>query len=258
MHRALPLTLATLCAAGLALAGCSSDSSSSADAGPPGNPGTVNTQSAKQSSTTMVSGISTAVDGNKGQESLGLLISGAQQARGIVTPSASAGGAPGVTPQTLDTLDLIGVVSQAITSCDGACTGTTCEFKGCGTEGAGAAGSVTINGTLSWAGGNLKCVGLTYDIASTLQTTKLTLNCDVTASGGAIKGTIKSSGNVSVSLGDAGAGAGALGNVSWTADTTFNDLKYASGKPSSGSVKVVATTTVAGQTYNGTADVSFP
>ncbi|HRG95757.1 MAG TPA: hypothetical protein PLR99_05855 [Polyangiaceae bacterium] len=250
---AFSLSALVLVASGLVA--CSSDSTTPADAGPTGSPGTVNTAAAKSSSTTLVGGVSKAVDGNDGNASLALLIQGAQQSQSVVTPSA---GGASATPSSVTLRDVIGQVSQAITSCDGACTGTSCDFKGCGTE--TPQSSVTISGVLSWTGGNLKCTGLTYDI-STATTggtkTKITLDCDVTASASSLKGFVKSTGSTTLNLGDAGA-PGGVGSVAWTSDTTFNDVKYTAGKPTSGSVKVSATTTVAGQTYTGSADITYP
>lgn len=249
----LAFSLAALTLGVSCLVACSSDSSAPADAGPTGSPGTVNTQAAKSSSTTLVGGVSKAVDGNDGNASLALLIQGAQQSQSVVTPSAG-----GASPSSVTLRDIVGQVSQAITSCDGACTGTTCDFKGCGTE--TPQSSVTISGVLSWTGGNLKCVGLTYDISGASaggSKTKITLDCDVQASASSLKGFVKSTGSTSLNLGDAGAPAG-VGSVSWTSETTFNDVKYTAGKPTSGSVKVAASTTVAGQTYTGSADITFP
>lgn len=238
-----------------ALSGCSSDSSGTADAGPAAQQGTVNTQNAKASSTSYVSGVSQAVDQNKGQQALSTLIAGAQQAQGIVSPSAG-----GVRPANITLSDAIGQVSQAITSCDGACTGTTCDFKGCGSADGG---TITITGVLSWTGGNLKCVNLSYDIDQSSvggTKTKITLDCDITATASSLKGTIKSKGTVSLGnlLADAGPAASSITDVGWSSETTFTDVKYTAGKPTSGSVKVSATTTAAGQTYSGTADVTFP
>jgi hypothetical protein len=234
------------------IAGCSSDDTTGADAGPAAQPGTVNPQSAKASSTTYVGGVSQAVDKNDGQSALGQLIAGAQQAQSIVTPSAGAG--TGTRPANVRLADAIGQVSQAITSCDDACTGTTCTFKGCGSDEGGS--SIVIDGTLSWTGGNLKCVGLTYAITQMGGTkTTITLDCDVTATAQTLKGTIKSTGATTLSAAQAGANAGEL---KWSSETTFNDVKYASGKPTSGSVKVSATYSVAGQAYSGSAEVTFP
>lgn len=247
------LTAAALGAFGTSA--CSSDSST-ADAGPAAQAGTVNAQSAKGSSTSYVGGVSQAVDQNKGQAALGTLIAGAQQAQGIVSPAVGSG----ARPANIKLSDAIGQVSQAITSCDTACTGTTCDFKGCGTSDGG---TITINGTLSWTGGNLKCVNLTYDIDQSSvggSKTKITLDCDVTVSASTIKGTIKSTGTTSIGglLADAGAAASGIGDVGWSSETNFVDVKYANGKPTSGSVKVSATTTVAGQSYAGSAEVTFP
>lgn len=234
------------------LVACSSDDTTTADAGPAAQPGTVNTQNAKASSTTYVGGVSQAVDKNDGQSALGQLIAGAQQAQGIVTPSAGGGTAPRTANVRL--ADAIGQVSQAITSCDDACTGTTCTFKSCGSDEGG--NSIVIDGTLSWTGGNLKCVGLTYAITQMGGTkTTITLDCDVTATSSSLKGTIKSTGATTLSAAQAGANAGEL---KWSSDTTFNDVKYANGKPTSGSVKVSATYSVAGQAYSGSAEVTFP
>lgn len=244
-------SLAALALGVSSLVACS-DSSTSADAGPTGTPGTVNTQAAKSSTTSLVGGVSKAVDGNDGNTSLAMLIQGAQQSQSVVTPAAGGG----TQPSSLGLRDLVGTVSQAITSCEGACTGTTCDFKGCGTDSGGS--SVITSGVLSWTGGNLKCTGLTYDIKTAGGTsTKITLDCDVQASASSIKGFVKSTGSTSLNLGDAGAPAG-VGEVSWTSNTTFNDVKYTAGKPMSGSVKVSASTSVAGQTYTGEAEITFP
>ncbi|MBK6464472.1 MAG: hypothetical protein IPF92_26230 [Myxococcales bacterium] len=253
--KSLYFSLASLALGASCWLACSSDTTTAADAGPPGTPGTVNPQAAKSSSTTLVGGVSKAVDGNDGNASLALLIQGAQQSQSVVTPSAGGGAAK---PSNVALRDFVGQVSQAITSCEGACTGTTCDFKGCGTE--TPQSSVTISGVLSWTGGNLKCVGLTYDISAATtggSKTKITLDCDVQASASSLKGFVKSTGSTSLNLGDSGAPAG-VGTVAWTYDTTFNDVKYTAGKPTSGSVKVAATTSVAGQTYTGSAEITFP
>ncbi len=257
--RFFSLATALLTTAGLVA--CSSDSSTPADAGPVGTPGTVNVQAAKSSSTTLVTGLSQAVEGNNGQGSVGVLMQGAQQAQGIVSPSAGAGATKPASLGLLDLGDAIGQVSQAITDCQGACSGTSCDFKGCGTD--TPQNSVVITGQFSWTGGNVKCVGLTYDIetkgaAGSGTKVKLTLDCDVTSTSSTLKGFIKSTGKSSIqnaALAEAGVGNV---DVTWTSDTTFNDVKYTSGKATSGSVKVVASSTYAGQTYTGTADVTFP
>lgn len=243
----------------VSLAQLTACSSSDDEQKPAGTPGTVNQQSAKQSSTSMVTGVSTAIDSNNGNGSLAQLISGAQQAQGIVTPSA--GTAPATTSfGGVGLRDALGTVSQALSSCDTACSGTSCTFNACSTDGAG---SVVVNGTLSWTGGNLKCVNLTYDIDQSKQggaTTKITLDCDVTVTASTLKGYVKSTGSVSLGnlLADAGPAAAGIGNVSWTSNTQFNDVKYTAGKPTSGSVTVDATTTAGGQTYTGTANITYP
>lgn len=239
----------------LALAACSSDDTSAADAG---QNGTVNTQGAKGSSTTLVGGVSVAVNQNQGMASLQQLVAGAQQAQGIVTPGAAAQTGTTTKNVTLSDAILVGQVSQAITSCNDACKGTVCEFKGCGTD---EAGTVVINGTLSWTAGNVKCVGLTYDIDQSSvggAKTKITLDCDVTATATSLKGKIKSTGTTSAAALLKDAGVGSIGDISWSSDTTFVDVTYASGKPTGGKVQVTASTTTAGQTYTGSAEVSFP
>lgn len=260
MNRFATLTIVALVASPLALGlgACSSDDgSSTADSGPPAQTGTVNQASAKGSSTSMVSGVSIAVNQNQGMGALQQLVAGAQSAQGIVTPSVGAQGATGT--RNVAIKDAIGQVAQAITSCNDACKGTVCEFKGCGSEDGG---SIVISGTLSWTDGNVKCIGLTYDIdqsAAGGTKTKIGLECDVTATPTSLKGKIKATGSASIgaALADAGV-SGGFGDVSWSSETTFVDVTYASGKPTGGKVQVTATTTAAGQSYSGSAEVTFP
>jgi len=258
MRRFILATVVALGVSTFGLTACSSDDTSTADAGPPAQNGTVNTQAAKGSTTSYVGGVSVAVNQNQGMGSLQQLVAGAQGAQGIVTPSV---GAASTKTRTITLADMVGQVSQAITSCNDACKGTVCEFKGCGSD---EAGTLTITGTLSWTGGNLKCVGLTYDIdQSSVGGTKTTisLECDVTATATSLKGTIKSKGSTSAAafLKDAGVpGGSGVGDVSWSSDTTFVDVTYANGKPTGGKVQVTATTSTAGQSYSGSAEVTFP
>lgn len=244
MNRAIAIGVLTVTglAAWLAV-GCGSD-----DNKPAGNQGTVNQGQAKTSSVSMTKGISNAVDKNDGQGSLNALVQGSQEARSIVSPAA------GAKPQGIP-----GIVTGLRTTGTCACEGTKCTYTDCTPTGGAGGSGVVINGSLSWEAGNLKCVGLKYEISSASTKTTITLDCDVKVTASSINGYVKSSGSSSLGglLADAGVNVN-VGDVSWTSNTVFKDVKYANGTPTSGSVHVDATTTVAGQTYNGSADINFP
>jgi hypothetical protein len=239
MKRALTRSLASLSLFAALALGCGSDDNKSS-----GQQGQVNQQQAKNSSTTMTKGIATAVDKNDGPGAINQLMQGAQQAQSIVTPAAGA-----TKPQAAIVTGL-----RTTGTCD--CVGTKCTYTDC-TQG-GATG-VVVNGTLSWDGGNLKCVNLKYQITQSTNETTITLDCDVKVASSSITGYVKSTGSTSLGglLADAGVNVD-LGNVSWSSNTEFRNVTYANGAPTGGSVHVDATTTAAGQTYSGSADISFP
>lgn len=214
-------------------AACGGDDSSGG--GPQAQPGKVNEQTARQSAQTTISASLSAVNGNDGHSAAAQFQSAASQSQGIITPAPAAG--------TGSTTPSGGPLAAG--TCD--CTGTSCTFQDCSDD-----PNVTMNGTLSWTGGTVKC-DLTYVLEGS---TPLTLHtsCDLTVGATSIDGTLGSSGTV-----DLGQQGGGYGNYSWTSATTFENVTYSGGgQPTGGSIHVEGTYSIAGQTYAGNADVTFP
>lgn len=203
---------------------------------PAGQPGKVNEATAKQSAQTAIAASLSAVNDNNGQSAAGQFQSAASQSQGIITPAPAAG--TGSTQPSGGPL--------AAGTCD--CTGTSCTFQDCADD-----PNVTMNGTMSWGGGKVQC-DLTYVIKGTSTPLTLHTTCNLTVGATSIDGTLGSSGTV-----DLGQQGGGYGNYSWTSAMTFKSVTYAAGgQPSGGSLHVEGTYSIAGQTYAGNADVSFP
>lgn len=225
-------TVVSFVALSIAAAACSSSDS----AAPAAKAGTVNPQAAKSTATQAVQASVTAVKSNDGQASAGQFMAAAMSAQGIITPSYGAM----LQSEHLES-------SLAAGTCD--CTGTTCTFTDC-VQG----GTTTMNGTMSWGSGHVTC-DLTYKTTQTYPL-QMTTKCDLTVSDTSIAGTLTSSGTVDLSGVSGGAAQGAY---SWSSDTTFTAVTYASsGQPTGGSVTINASYEIAGQAYAGSATVTFP
>ncbi len=256
MNRPLALALILFTTSG-SLA-CGSDESSTSDAGVSGP---VNPEQVKSAVTWYASGAAKAVAGGYSTDMLASLELGAQALSfaALVGSSPGAGTPPtgGTKPATVQLKDMTGRVSQALTSCKDACSGTTCDFKGCTVS-----EDSVASGRLSWTGGNVKCEGLTIEAeisgkngAAPGGKYKIALECDLKASADALSGTVK--GTVSIT-GDDLAPSGTTSEVQINVKHSPVSSNTGRVTVTSGSAKATVTDTLAGQVYRGAGEVTFP
>lgn len=217
------------------LVACGGDDSGGA---PAAQQGTVNPQAAKGTATSTISAATTAVKSNNGLAAASQMQSASSQAQGIVTP-AGGGTAPANLPD-LGSLSL--AVGEGCT-----CEPTKCVFKACKDN-----PSVEINGEISWDAGHVVCKNLTYKVVSGPSTVDITTNCDLTVSDTKIAGTLSSKGATSYAV------QGATGQTTWDATVKFNEVTFANGQPTGGSIDATSTVSAAGQNYSGSTTVNFP
>lgn len=212
------------------------------DDGPKGQQGQVNEATAKAATETTIQAVTTVTTTDDGQGAAGMLMNAAQQAQGIVTPTAPGVGG-GTTAGTCD--------------CDE--SGKTCTFQDCSDGG----GQASMTGTISWDGDRVKC-DLTFNVNSDGVggidlDLALTTQCDLTTTATSIDGTLNSTGKATgISIPGTGAGAGIDTGYNWSVNSKFNGVTYASGSATGGSVEVSATYNIIGQAYVGNATVEFP
>ena len=227
MRKLLSATMLVAC--GL-LVGCGDDTGETKETSPNGE---VNPQSARSSTTTAIAGARLAL-GGEGISAANQLSALGTSALGMVGPSGSQPQGYGQVKQPAQT----GV-------CD--CDATSCTFQDCGDD--ASPNAFTINGSISWAGGNV-VADLRYkggDIAGSTYDFGVKMN--VTATETSIDGTVSTDGAVT-----------AQGqNVTWDSSLLMNDIQFnASGCPQSGSLEVDATVSYgASQSYTGKDTITF-
>lgn len=238
----------------LVLTGCGGDDEAEK---PAGNPGTANPRAATSTTTSAITALQVAIKPssggtNSGQASANQLSGAAQSAQSLVT--AAPAGTAGIA-SVASALEILADPPGGVTgSCE--CTETSCTFKACGTA------QVVMDGTYSWGGGHIEAKGLTYTIKAggggAIADVKINLDCDLNVTDTTIKGTFRSKGDTTSSLGTA------TYSSSWDTSIQFNDVTFpkGGGAPTAGSehVEGSVSTTVAGiaQTYVASFDVTFP
>jgi len=245
-----PLAIALLLVTTSGLLACSSDDSSTADSGVSGP---LNPAQVKASVEWYATGATKVIEAGYSANMLAGLQLGAQSLSFAALTGAT--GAGGTKTATVQLKDMTGQVSQSLTNCKDACSGTVCDFKGCAVG-----GGAVASGRLSWTGGNVKCEGLTIEdelpgkSGAPSSKSKIVLECDLKSSGGTLSGTAK--GTVSASSGDV---------QTLTTSEIQIDVKHSAVDPAtervtikSGSARASATDTLSGQVYRGTAEVTFP
>lgn len=212
---------------------------------PKTQPGQVNEESAKAAARQAIQASLTAIKQNDGENSAFQFQGAASQSQGVISPAPAAGtGMPGAAG------------ALAAGTCN--CSETSCTFQDCGEE-----GSSTINGTISWDGGHVKC-DLTFKVKGTTSFNELDLStkCDLTVTETSIDGTLKSAGKISNLSTGGGEGEGAsidIGNYEWDTNTKYEGVTYdTSGQPTGGTIHVDGTYSIMGQTYSGSAHITLP
>ncbi len=215
---------------------------------PAAQQGTVNPQAAKGTATATISAATTAVKTNNGMTAAAQMQSAASQAQSIVSPAGGAGTAPSGVPGLPDLGSLSLALGEGCT-----CEATKCVFKACKDN-----PSVEMNGEISWDGGHVVCKDLNYKITQGVSTIDMTTNCDLTVTDALIKGTLGSKGSTSYNL-QGGQGQTGAGTYTWDSTVKFNDVAFANGQPTGGSIDATSTVTMgAGQSYTGSSNVKFP
>lgn len=137
----------------------------------------------------------------------------------------------------------VAYAAQQGTGCE--CTANSCTFTACG-NGTG----LTIEGSISWTETSLDCDytvsgdqgGSTYDFS---------IFCDIDYTQTSIDGVIETAGRVDVPA------AGANGTSSWDTSMTFDQVTFANGQPTGGSIEMSASVTAGGETYRASGSVAF-
>jgi hypothetical protein len=218
-----------------AFVGCGDDTGGGTGGGGSQTPnGEVSPQAAQSNTTTAILGSQTAIGGDG--------LAAAYQLASLGTSALSLVGPAGSQPQSVT-----GEAKQALQTGVCECTGTSCTFEDCSDD--SYAGTFTLNGTLSWANGNVVADLQYAGSDASGQTYDFSVAMDVTVTETSIDGTVSSTGSVN-----------AQGqSVSWESDLVMNDIQFgAAGCPTSGSLDVDASVTYAGsQTYSGQESITF-
>lgn len=220
----------------LAAAACGSDESETKST--PKKQATVNTAQAKEAAKQAIAASISAVRDGNGQNAANQLQGAASQMQGVITP------APGGTAQAASPA---GALAAGTCNCDE----SQCTFQDCGDNG------TTINGTMSWKDGHLLC-DLTYHIENQgSYTLDLTTTCDLTVTETSIDGSLGSTGSLDGTA--EGQGNGAAYNYSWSSSSTYNAVTFdGNGMPTGGSIDITGSYDIGGQSYEGSATITFP
>jgi hypothetical protein len=223
----------------LAAVGCGGDDDEGGVGG--GKEGMLNTTVAKQSATSNVTASTTLVgsaDPSAGETAANSFYANALSAQGAVSPSFSA--------------SLSKIISGGMAEGTCECTGTTCNFVDCSNGGEG--GSLTINGSLDWTGGNV-VADLEYVIEQTGQqtsTTEINVSTDLTVTATEITGSSGSSGSIETSA------AGQSVTYSWANEIDYVAVTLANGQPNGGSVEFAGSYTIQGMKYSNSGTIAYP
>ena len=228
------MALAMVVTAG-ALVGCGDDSGEGTGGGGTTAPnGDVSPQVAQSNVTTSVTASRTAIGGDG--------VSAAYQLSSLGTSALGLVGPAGSQPQSVN-----GQARQALQTGVCECDATSCTFEDCGDD--ANPNNFTINGTISWANGNV-VADLQYtgsDVSGSTYDFGVVMNVTVTET--SIDGSVMSDGSVTTQ------GT----NLTWDSDIQMNDVQFnTSGCPTSGSIDVDATVSYAGaQNYTGQDTITF-
>jgi len=220
--------------AAAALAGCGDDTGGTGGGGTNTPNGDVSPQVAQSNVTTSVTASRTAIGGDG--------VSAAYQLSSLGTSALGLVGPAGSQPQSEN-----GQAKQALQTGVCECDATSCTFEDCGDD--ANPNNFTINGTISWANGNV-VADLRYagsDVSGSTYDFGVVMNVTVTET--SIDGSVESDGSVTAQ------GA----NVSWDSSIQMNDVQFnSSGCPTSGSIDVDASVSYASaQSYSGQDTITF-
>lgn len=210
------------------------------------------------SSVVSISDLTTSSTAASGQMIAGSLMGSAMQGMALVAPSGN-----GSTSSALTEANSIGTARSALDSAGCSCNQTSCTFTNCSDSDDGA--QATVNGTISWADGTVKCdLKWTIDLAGSSSTEDATgtyelgMKCDLKVSPTLVSGTLDSTGRMDVS------NQGQTASVAWTTAVKYNDVTLSNRQPTGGSVDLSATYRVTmssgsgSGSYTGSAHVTFP
>jgi hypothetical protein len=217
---------------------CGSDESETKST--PKKQAAVNTAQAKEVAKQAIAASISAVRDNNGQNAANQLQAAASQMQGVITPAPGGMSQAAASPA--------GALAAGTCTCDQ----SQCTFQDCGDNG------TTINGTMSWKDGHLLC-DLTYHIDNQgSYTLDLTTTCDLTVTDTSIDGTLGSTGSLDGTAVD-GQGNGAAYNYTWSSSSTYNAVTFdGSGTPTGGSIDMTGSYEIGGQSYEGSATITFP
>lgn len=194
--------------------------------------GTLNDAAVRQSANTAFQATQTASTSGDGQVAAFQMLSVGTAAMGYVTP------AEGRSALILDT-----ATRAAGDGC--ACTEGSCTFTACG-NGTG----FVIDGTIAWTETSLDC-DYTVTGGAPGQSYSFSVACDLDYTATSLAGTLDTSGSLAV---DAN---GQNVSTEWDSNLVFNDVGFANGQPTSGSMSIDSSVTVDGETYSASGTVAF-
>lgn len=207
------------------------------------SPGTFNEANARSSAKTSVSTVANLQAGTTDGTSGGFALVGAAQSLGGSVSIGSGG---------------VGQAAQAVGetgTCDCDEAARTCTFVDCGNS------YWTMNGTMSW--GESTVWDLTINTTATQGTTAgatytIVSAGNLTVTATSIDGTMSSDGTYDYGAAVEGQATAGVTGWTWESDAAFDAVQYnASGCPTSGSVEISATYSVAGTNYTGGGTVTF-
>lgn len=218
--------------------GCGSDK----DPEPQGQAATVNQAAAKQNAQSAIAAALAAKQG-QGASSVSSFVGLGSGAFSLLTPSA-----PGQGAQTTALLTAP-VGAFAPDEVGVSCTDTSCTF-----DHYAPAGAYTVDGSMSWGGGHL-VADLTVSMSQNGMSFEFETTADLEVTDSSLDGTVTSKGRVVVPQAQQ---YGSSGEVSWDSSVEYDELTFANGQPTGGSMSVHASMQSGDQSYVGDVTVSFP
>jgi hypothetical protein len=202
--------------------------------------GSVNGQIAQSTAQSVISAVNLARTSGDGPGAAFALAGAGASAFSIVAPAGAAPQAYGTARQR-----------DSHGTCD--CTGTSCTFTDCTSDGTSGA-TWSISGTMSWDGEMFMCdltitgdfQGFSYSMHET---------CDLALTATSVDGSLATDGSYEIPA-QAGVPGGA--SASWTSSMGFNMVEFdGNGCPTSGSLDVSSSVTAGGAQYAGSGTVTF-
>jgi hypothetical protein len=141
-------------------------------------------------------------------------------------------------------------VKQSATTCTCDAATKSCVFAAC------TLGSATVSGALSWADGQIRCTGLTLEVAATssaIGAASVNVDCAITYGTAQLAGNLKTTGSAVVE------GI----TYSWDATLTASDVTFTTSAFTGGSLSANATVTsssssAADKSYTASATIALP